>query len=43
MRVTLKKFYKWLKGNGEIFPPEVRWIKNNHKNDRIKMPEDLLT
>ncbi len=43
MRVTIKKFYKWLKGDCEIFPPEVRWIKNNHKNDRIKLPEDMLT
>lgn len=26
-RVALKMFYKWLKGNGEEYPPEVKWIK----------------
>lgn len=39
----MKRFYKWLKGNDEFYPPEVRWIKCRVKNDRIKLPEELLT
>ena len=42
-RVTIKKFYKWLKNTEGIYPPEVRWMKNTHKIDRIKLPEDMLT
>ncbi|MFH1916859.1 MAG: tyrosine-type recombinase/integrase [Nanoarchaeota archaeon] len=29
----LKQFYKWLRGDGEFFPPEVRWIKTNIGKD----------
>ncbi len=28
-RRAIKQFYKWLKGNGETMPPEVKWIKKN--------------
>ena len=41
-RVTLKKFYKWLRG-GEEYPPEVRWIKTTLKQKDAKLPGDLLT
>lgn len=41
-KVTLKKFYKWLEGDGEECPAKVRWIKNRHNGTRV-MPEDLLT
>jgi site-specific recombinase XerD len=41
--VSIKKFYKWLKGNNEEYPIEVKWIKSNVKNSQIKLPENLLT
>ena len=42
--VTLKKFYKWLKGNGE-FPPEVKWLSTKVSQSKIKLPgqDGLLT
>lgn len=42
-KITIKRFYKWLKGNDEFYPPEVRWIKAKVKNDRCKLPEELIT
>lgn len=42
-KVTIKRFYKWLKGNDEEYPKEVRWIKARMKNDRCRLPEELLT
>lgn len=42
-KVTIKKFYKWLKGNSEFYPDEVRWIKAKLKNHKKKLPEELLT
>jgi len=40
-KVTLKKFYKWLRG-GEDYPEEVKWIKTTiGRNDTL--PEELLT
>ena len=42
-RVTLKKFYKWLKGNGEEHPEEVKWIKTVNNSIKKKIPEELLT
>ncbi len=42
-RVCVKKFYKWLRGTGDDFPPEVRWIKTSIRHDRKRLPEDLLT
>jgi len=38
----LKQFYKWLKGNDEEYPPEVKWIKINFKEKR-KLPEEILS
>jgi len=31
-KAILKKFYKWLKGNNEEYPPEVKWIKATIKH-----------
>ena len=31
--VALKKFYKWLKGNNEYYPPEIKWLKTRENND----------
>ena len=42
-RITIKKFYKWLKGNGEEYPPEVKWIKSKKNNKNNKIPEELIT
>jgi site-specific recombinase XerD/ribosomal protein L40E len=41
-KVTLKKFYRWLRG-GEDYPPEVRWIKTTFKSRDAILPEDILT
>jgi integrase/recombinase XerD len=42
-RVIVKRFYKWLKGNDEEYPEEVRWIKTTlREKDRV-LPQDLLT
>jgi len=42
-KVAIKRFYKWLKCNDESYPPEVRWFRCRIKNDRCKLPEELLT
>jgi site-specific recombinase XerD/ribosomal protein L40E len=41
-KVTLKKFYRWLKG-GKKYPEEVEWIRTTVKRNKKKLPEDLLT
>lgn len=42
-KVTIKKFYKWLKGNGEEYPPEVKWIKTGKKINNNTLPDELIT
>jgi integrase/recombinase XerD len=42
-KVTLKKFYKWLRNTGDVFPEEVRWLKANIKVNLTKLPQDLIT
>ena len=41
-KVSLKKFWKWLKGK-DNYPKEVAWIKTGMKNGNTKLPEELLT
>ncbi len=41
-RVTLKKFYRWLK-NSERDPEEVAWIKTSIKKTNDILPDELLT
>ncbi|MEM2418559.1 MAG: phage integrase N-terminal SAM-like domain-containing protein, partial [Candidatus Bathyarchaeia archaeon] len=42
-KVALKFFFKWLKGGGEKYPPEVEWIKTTlRERDKI-LPCELLT
>lgn len=41
-RITLKKFYRWLR-NTEDYPEEVKWLRSNLRNRNQKLPEDLLT
>jgi len=42
-RVTLKKFYKWLRGCTEkgVYPPEVSWINTNISIDKQDLPNNL--
>jgi len=42
-KVILKRFYRWLKGGDEEYPPEVRWIKTTLKEKDRLLPKDLLT
>lgn len=39
-KVMLKRFYKWLKGNDEEYPPEVKWIRPNIKKSEEKLPAE---
>jgi len=41
-KVTLKKFFRWLRGTEE-YPEEVKWIKTTVKNSKKKLPDELLT
>jgi len=41
-KLTLRIFYRWLRKT-DVYPDEVSWIRANHKNNRIKNPEDMLT
>lgn len=40
--MTIKRFWKWLEGDGEDFPAKVRWIKPGYPKTH-KLPEELLT
>lgn len=44
-KIMIRCFYKWLKGDSEEYPEEVKWIKTNVKRKDIKLPGqgDLLT
>ena len=42
-KIVLKMFYRWLKGNDEIYPPEISWLRFKLKNKSHKLPEELLT
>ena len=41
-KIVLKRFFKWLKGNEEVYPEEVKWIKNKEPKNKL-LPEELLT
>jgi integrase/ribosomal protein L40E len=43
-RIAVKKFYKWLLGKDEEYPPQVKWIRGNIPPDRVPRPRksDLL-
>lgn len=45
LKVMIKRFYKWLKGNDEEYPMEVKWINTNLKKSELRLPSegDLLT
>lgn len=42
-KVILKKFYKWLYGCEDEYPPEVRWIKARNNIQNTLQKKDLLT
>ena len=42
-RAIIKRFYRWLKGNDEEYPPEVKWIKTTLPRRERMLPRDLLT
>ncbi len=42
-KVMLKKFYKWLEGDGEEMPKKIRWLQARIKNHKLISPHDLLT
>ena len=42
-KVILKKFYKWLRGCEDEYPPEVRWIKARRGIENKLQKKDLLT
>jgi len=41
-KITVKRFYKWLLGNDEEYPPLVKWIKTTLKNRENRLPRDSL-
>lgn len=43
LKIVLKMFYKWLEGNDETFPAKISWLKPAIKNDKHKLPEELLS
>jgi len=42
-RAMLKKFFHWLRGNGNGYPPEVAWIRTGVPRNEKLLPEDILT
>lgn len=42
LKVTLRKFMRWMRGTTE-YPEEVSWINMSMKDKPIKKPEDMLT
>lgn len=42
-KVTLKKFFRWLRKSEDEYPPEVKWIRTTMKKKRIKLPDEILT
>jgi len=42
-RVTLKKFFRWLRNTEDGYPPEVKWLRSTMRNRRTKLPEEILT
>jgi integrase/recombinase XerD len=42
-KAVVKRFYQWLRGLEDEYPPEVKWIKLRLKNEGHMLPEELLT
>jgi len=41
-KIILKRFYKWLLGNDEYYPPCIAWVRTKEPRNHI-LPEELLT
>lgn len=41
-KAMIKRFYKWLLGNEENYPEQVKWIKAKSRNNSNVLPENLL-
>jgi integrase/recombinase XerD len=41
-RVTLKKFFRWLRCCEDGYPSEVKWLRTTLHKTRVKLPDDLL-
>jgi site-specific recombinase XerD/ribosomal protein L40E len=42
LKIVLKMFYRWLEGNDETLPKKISWLKPGIKNEKHKLPEELL-
>ena len=42
-KAVVKRFFQWLRGLEDEYPPEVKWIKLRMKNEGRILPEELLT
>jgi len=42
-RITLKRFYSWLRETGEEYPDEVKWIKTTMREKDILLPDEVVT
>jgi len=42
-RIALKRFYKWLKGNDEESPPEIKWLKTGIKLKDHRLVDEIIT
>jgi len=42
-RVTIKKFFRWLRNTEDEYPPEVKWLRSTVRKKRLKLPEEILT
>ena len=38
----IKQFYKWYKGKGEIYPPEVSWVRTGISKDEKPVEKDTI-
>lgn len=39
----LKQFYKWLRGNNELYPPEVAWIRTKIAKDEMPQEKEVVS
>lgn len=42
-RVTLKKFFRWLRQTEDDYPSEVKWLRSTMRKNRTKLPDEILT
>ncbi len=42
-RILVKRFYKWLLGNDENYPEQVKWIKSTAGMNSKILPDELIT